>query len=149
MQLKNYIFYYDNALNTKADKLTSCLNSEVGNKCIVANDLIINKADKTNNYPKAEMNVALSILQAGIDNRGLSNAVDSNGNFTVTATSNDILKIQRVDGSLLYDAFELSFNNVAKTLVLITISVDKLQSINNSVAVNAYSKSEIDIGRNL
>ena len=53
------------------------------------------------------MNVALSILQAGIDNRGLSNAVDSNGNFTVTATSNDILKIQRVDGSLLYDALEL------------------------------------------
>ena len=60
-----------------------------------------------------------------------------------------MLKFQRVDRSLLYDAFELSFNNVAKTLVLITISVDKLQYINNSVAVNAYSKSEIEIGRNL
>ena len=107
-----------NTLNTKADKLTSCLKSEVGNKCIVANDLIINKVDKTNNYPKAEINVALSILQAGIDNRGLSNAVDSNGNFTVTATSNDILKIQRVDGSLLYDAVELSFNLADKTSIL-------------------------------
>ena len=74
------------------------------------------KAGKTDTYPKAEVNVALSILQAGIDRRVLINAVDINGKFKTNATSNDILKVQRVDGSLLYDAFELSFN-IAEQLV--------------------------------
>ena len=31
------------------------------------------------------------------------------------ATPNDMLKVQRVDGSLLYDALELSFNMANKT----------------------------------
>ena len=49
----------------------------------------------------------LSILQAGINNRVLKNAVDINGKFKINATTNDILKIQRVDGSTLYDALAL------------------------------------------
>ena len=53
--------------------------------------------------------------------------------------SNDILKVQRVDGTTLYDSFELSFN-----------PVNILQAINNNaVAVNVYSKSAIDTGLNL
>ena len=62
------------------------------------------KAGKTDNYPKAEVNIALIILQAGIYRRVLINAVDINGKFEINAVSNDMLQIQRVDGSLLYDA---------------------------------------------
>ena len=43
-------------------------------------------------YQKAEVNVALSILQAGKDRRVLINAVDINGNFKINATPNAILK---------------------------------------------------------
>ena len=62
--------------------------------------------------------MALSILQAGIDRRVQINTVDIDGKFKINAVSNDILKIQKVDGSTLYDAFELSFNNVDKTSIL-------------------------------
>ena len=62
------------------------------------------KSDKLDTYPKADVNVALSMLQAGIDRRVLANAVDINGKFKINDTSHDILDIQRDDGSLLYDA---------------------------------------------
>ena len=61
--------------------------------------------------------MAFSNLQAGIYRRVLSNAVDSNGKFEINATSNDMLNIQRVDGSLLYDALALAFNIAAKTSI--------------------------------
>ena len=57
------------------------------------------KSDKCHTYPEAETNVALGILRAEIDTRGLTNAVDINGKFKINAVSNDILKIQRVDGT--------------------------------------------------
>ncbi len=60
----------------------------------------------------------LSILQAGIDRRVLINAVDINGRFKLNAVSNDVLKNQRVGGSTLYDALELSFYSVDKTNIL-------------------------------
>ena len=80
----------------------------------------------------------------------LLNAVDSNGKFNINAVSDDMLKVKRVDGSILYDAFELSFNNVNKTRTFTTDAIDIVQSINkNGVVVNVYSKSETDIGLNL
>ena len=68
--------------------------------------------------------MALSILQAGIDRRVQINTVDIDGKFKINAVSNDILKIQKVDASTLYDAFELSFNNVDKTIILKLNNVD-------------------------
>ena len=92
----------------------------------------------------------LSILQAGINNSVLINDVIIHNNFEINAVSNDILKIQRVDGSTLYDIIEISFNSVDKTNILKTNNIDIVQSINNNaVAVNVYSTSEIDIGLNL
>ena len=111
---------------------------------------IINTADKINTYLKSEVDVFLSILQAGINNRGLINAVEINGNFKIHAVSNDVLQIQRVDGSILYDALELSFNAVDKTTILKINNIDILQSIqHNDVSSNVYSKTEIDVGLNL
>ena len=69
--------------------------------------------------------MCLSILQAGIDRRALVNAVDINGKFNINAISNEILKFQRVDGSLLYNALELWFHMAdhtsiyQKTIILI------------------------------
>ena len=54
----------------------------------------------------------------------------------MNAVSHDILKIQRVDGSFLYDAFELSFNNVDKTIILTRNNVDIWQSINKKAVSN-------------
>ena len=77
-------------------------------------------------------------------------AVDINGKFKINATSNYILRIQRVDGTTLHDSFELSFNTVDKTSILTTNNVNLLQAINNTyVAVNVYSKAEVDTGLNL
>ena len=105
------------------------------------------KAVKLDTYPKAEINVALGILQAGIDTRVSINVVDINGKFKTTDVSNDILKTLRVHGHLLYDAFEYSFNTVDKTSILNTNHVNIVQAINiNAVAANVYSKSGIHTG---
>ncbi len=73
---------------------------------------------------------------AYIYRRVLINAVDINGKFKINATTNDILKIQRVDGSTLYDAWELTFYIVDKTSILKSNNLDIVQSINNKAAVN-------------
>ena len=49
---------------------------------------------KLNTYLKYDVDVWLSILQAGIDRRVLINAVHINGKFEINATSTDIFKIQ-------------------------------------------------------
>ena len=76
------------------------------------------KADKINTYLKSDVDVLLSILQAGIDSRVLINTMDINGKIIINATSNDILKIQKVDGSTLYDSLEFSCDMVDKTSIL-------------------------------
>ncbi len=43
------------------------------------------KADKLDTYPKAEVNVALVILQAAVDRRVLIYAVDINGKVKINA----------------------------------------------------------------
>ena len=78
----------------------------------------------------------LSILQAGIDRRVLTNAVDINCKFKLNAITHDILKFQRIDGLILYDALELSFNMVDKTIILKTNNIDILQSINNKASAS-------------
>ena len=60
----------------------------------------------------------MSILRAGTDNPGLCTDVNTNGTVKINATSNDILKTQRVDGITLYDSYELSFNPGDKTSIL-------------------------------
>ena len=65
-----------------------------------------------------------------IHNRVLTNAVYSNGKLKINATTNDILKIQRVDCSTLYDALELSFNMVNQTSILKVDKIDILASSN-------------------
>ena len=50
------------------------------------------KAFKIDTYPKAEVNVALSILQAGIDRRVQIHTVDIDGKVKINAVSNDIFE---------------------------------------------------------
>ena len=86
----------------------------------------------------------VSILQAGINDRVLINAVDINCKFKINATSNDILKIQKVDASTLYDALELSLNNVDKTSIWNHNNVNIIESLYlKAVASNVYNKSEV------
>ena len=86
----------------------------------------------------------LSTSQAAIDRRVLINTVDINGKFKLNATTNDILKIQKVEGALLYDALELSFNMIDKTNILKLNNVDILSTLNlKASASNVYAKEEI------
>ena len=103
-------------LNTVVELATALGNDS--NYATTIHDQLNNKADKLDNYSKAEINVAIGFLQAGINTKVLINAVDINGKFKINAVSNDILKIQRVDGTTLYDSFDLSFNPVYKTILL-------------------------------
>ena len=99
---------------------------------------------------KSDVDVFLSMLQAAVDERVLSAAVDINGKLKLNAVSNDILNVQRVDESIWYDALELSFNSGDRASILNIHNIDILQYItNNAVVVNIDSKSEIDIGLNL
>ena len=109
---------------------------------------INNKSDKAYTYLETYVDVFLYMWQAAIDRRVLINAVYVNGKTDINAVSNDLLKDPRVDGSLVYDAFELSYNNGNKTILQLN-NVDIVQPLTNSVAVNDYNKSEIDIGLNL
>ena len=85
--------------------------------------------------------MALSILQAGNDRRVLINAVDINGNFKINAASNAILKIQRVGGSLVYDALELSLNMADNTSILRINNIHILESLNlRAFASNVFTK---------
>ncbi len=53
--------------------------------------------------------------------------------------------MQKVDGSTLYDSFEVSFNAVDKTSILKINNIDILQSITNKAsASNVYTKEEIN-----
>ena len=86
----------------------------------------------------------LSILQAGINTRVLIHAVDINGTFKIHATTNDMLRIKKVDGSTLYDSLELSFNTIDKLSILKFNSIDILASVNlKASASNAYTKQEM------
>ena len=110
-------------------------------------DIVLNlKSHKINTYWKSDVEVCLSSLQAGIDRRLLIHAVDINGKFKINATTNDMLKTQRVDGSTLYDAWELTFYIVDKTSILTSNNIDIVQSINNKAAVNdVYNTNEVDL----
>ena len=115
----NYFYIaFANSLNTKADKTTTCL--------------------------KTDVDVLLYILQAGINNRILIKSVDINGKFKTNATTNDILNTQKVDGSTLYDSLELSFNTVDKTSILKLNNINILASLASKFSYNnVYTKQEI------
>ena len=92
----------------------------------------------------------LHTLQDGVNNRVLLNAVDSNGTFEIHTTSTGILKFEKVDGSILYDASELSFNSVDTSSMLNINNIDIVRSMNNNASKNdVYKKTEIDIRLNL
>ena len=94
---------------------------------------------------KTDVNVLLSIVQAGINNCVLINAVDSNGKLKINENTNDILKIQKVDGSTLYDSSELSCNTIDKTSILKINNIDILESLNlKASASNVYTTQEIN-----
>ena len=71
------------------------------------------KSDNLYTYSKVDVKVCLSILEAGIHRQVWINGVYSDGKFKINDVYNDIQI--RVDCSILYDAFELSFNPVDKT----------------------------------
>ena len=57
------------------------------------------------------------------------NAVDINGKFKINAITNDILKVQKVDGSILYDVVQFSFNTVDQTNMFKLNNIDILSSL--------------------
>ena len=106
LNLKTNIAYVD----------TSCqaiINRFQYYETILGSDIkLFTKSYTVNTYTKTDVKVALSILQAGIDRRVGINVVDIDGTFKIHGVPNDILRIQKVDGSTLYDALELSFNSI-------------------------------------
>ena len=69
---------------------------------ILASDIkLLTKSDNVDTYFKKDVDVFLSILQAGIHRRVGVTVVDIDGNFKINGVSNDILNIQTVDGSTL------------------------------------------------
>ena len=64
------------------------------------------------------------------------------GNLKIISSTYNF-KTQKVDGDVLYDSFELSFNTVNKVSTLTINNVDILQTITNN-AVNTYSKAEVN-----
>ena len=115
-------------VNTQVDTIISnFLNYDT---LYVSNIKSLTKSDRVDTYLNYDVDVFLTILQAGIDRRVSINTVDINGNFNIHATSNDTLKIQKVDGSNLYDSLELSFNNVHTTSSVKVNNIDSLSSLN-------------------
>ena len=80
-------------------------------------------------YSTADVNVALSSLQVGVNRQVFIKLVDMNGKFKINDTSTDILNIQRVDGSLLYDALALAFTIADKTSIFQINNPNILESL--------------------
>ena len=95
--------------------------------------------------------MCLLILQAGIYRRVLINAVDVDGKFKINGVSNDIFKThKKVDGSILYDALDLSSSPVNKTSILKINNIDILAPLNFKTLVSyVYDKTDVDIGLRL
>ena len=71
--------------------------------------------------------------------------IDSNGKCKLHATTHDITTTQKVDGSTLYDALELSFNTIDKTAILKTNNIDVLAPLAlKASASTVYTKQEIN-----
>ena len=126
-------------VNTQVDTIISkFLNYDT---LYVSNIKLLTNSDTVDTYLNHDVDVFISILQAGIDRRVSINTVDINGNFNIHATSTDILKTQKVDGSTLYDSLELSFNTVDKTSRVKGNNTDSLSSLNlKALASDVYYK---------
>ena len=132
------------SISSKASASNVCTTQEILYFYIAFANSFNNKADKTNTYLKTDVNVCLSILQAGINNRVLRNAIDINCKFKINATTNDMFQIQNVDGSTLYDSLELPFNTIDKTSILKMKNINMLASLSSNMsASNVYTKQEI------
>jgi hypothetical protein len=91
------------------------------------------------------MNVSLSILQAGIDNKVQISTVDINSRFKILTSTDNYFKIQRKIGTTLYDSLDLIFNDTDKTSILKINNIDILASLAlNASASNVYTKEEIN-----
>ena len=126
-------------VNTQVDTiLSNFLNYDT---LYVSNIKLLTNSDTVDTQLNHDVDVFISILQAGIDRRVSINTVDINGNFNIHATSNDILKTQTVDGSTSYDSLELSFNTVDKTSRVKGNNIDSLSSLNlKALASDVYYK---------
>ena len=111
-------------LQLKASAPTVYTNQKINDTYVSYINSFTTKAGTTGTYLKTDVDVLLSMLQAGIDRRALINAVDINGRFKLTATSNAILKSQKVDGSTLYDSLQFSLNDVDDTISLKVRNID-------------------------
>ena len=95
------------SINTKA------MSSDVYTKTYVDIGLHL-KSYNIHTCINYDVDVWLSMLQAGITRQVGIHVVDIDGELKLHGISNDILKAQKVDGSTLYDALELTFNIVDK-----------------------------------
>ena len=68
-------------------------------------------------------------MEASINTEVGINVVDIDGQIQINATTIDILKLQKVDGSTLYESLDLSFNTVDKTSMFKISNVDSLASL--------------------
>ena len=68
-------------------------------------------------------------MEASINTEVGINVVDIDGQIQINATTIDILKLQKVDGSTLYESLELSFDTVDKTSMFKISNVDILASL--------------------
>ena len=67
----------------------------------------------------------------------------------MNATYDNVLQIQKVNDSLIYNVLELTFNPLNNTRILKLNDVDIVEYLNHSVSSNVYSKTDKDIGLNL
>jgi hypothetical protein len=87
---------------------------EVKNLTTDSSSSLSGKADKVDTYNKTGMNVNLSILQASIDNKVQISTVDINSRLKLLTSTDNNFKIQRKNGTALYDSLDLIFNDTEK-----------------------------------
>ena len=117
--------YVDSSNSTVNDKFLSY-------ETVAGNNVKLNdKADKSDTYPKAEINTAILTINASLDNKCSTYAVDIQSKFKIKAISDNVLKIQKIVGSNVYDALSLEFNPENNTSTLKVNNVNILDSVNN------------------
>jgi hypothetical protein len=92
------------------------------------------------------VNVDLSILQAGINNKVQISTVDINDKFKILTSTDNNFKIQRKIGTVLYDSLDLIFNDTDKRSIIKINNIDILDVLSSrAAAADVYSKQQTDI----
>ena len=111
-----FVLFFNNNVDILPSLNLKYIASAVYNK--TDTDIGLNiKSYKNNTYLQSDINDFYGTIEAGIDRTVPFNNVNVDGKFKIIATSGNVLHMQSVNGSFMYNVLALTFNPVDGTSI--------------------------------